>query len=125
MIGRKNTENPARKELVLSYRDGYRTDLHDKGVCEKRAKIMKEGKVKDLIQHLSTRIADAEGITCLVLMMDWGRHPVPMEKLGSGQRVWVTGSQASRQRRRGQPTGMEQNGPLGAERADRTGEVRG
>lgn len=55
MIGRKNTKNPAKEESVLSYRDGYRKDLHDRGVREKRAKIMKEGKVKDLIQHLEAQ----------------------------------------------------------------------
>jgi hypothetical protein len=44
MMGRKDAENPAKEESVTSYRDGYRNSLHDRGVREKRAKIMKEEK---------------------------------------------------------------------------------
>jgi hypothetical protein len=70
MMGRKDSENPAKEESILSILDGYRNDLHDKGVREKRAKVMKDGKVKDLVQHMSDRIAAAEGIGRVILLMD-------------------------------------------------------
>jgi hypothetical protein len=70
MKGRADAENPAKEESVLSYTKGYRNDLHDRGVREKRAKLMKEGKVNELINHLSREIEKAEGIGKVVLMMD-------------------------------------------------------
>jgi hypothetical protein len=70
MLGRKDDENPAKEESVTSYWDGYRNDLHDKGVREKRAKIMKEAKVFDLMEYLGGQIGAAEGISRIVLMMD-------------------------------------------------------
>jgi hypothetical protein len=45
MMGRSDAENPAKTEAVQSYWDGYRNDLHNRGVREKRAKVMKESKV--------------------------------------------------------------------------------
>lgn len=53
MMGRTDAENPAKEEAVLSYREGYRNNLHDKGVREKRAKVMKESKVLDLVDYLT------------------------------------------------------------------------
>lgn len=69
-MGRKDAENPGKEECVLSYRDGYRNSLHDRGVREKRAKVMKEGKVLDLVKYLSRATAAATGIPKLVLLMD-------------------------------------------------------
>jgi hypothetical protein len=70
MLGRKDNEKPAKEEAVLSYRDGYRNDLHDRGVREKRAKVMKEGKVLDLVDYLTARKNEVEGINKIVLLMD-------------------------------------------------------
>jgi integrase len=70
MIGRKDAENPAEEESVTSYRDGDRNSLHDRGVREKRTKIMKEGKVLDLVEYLSRLAGKATGIPKVVLLMD-------------------------------------------------------
>jgi hypothetical protein len=71
MMGWKDAENPAKEEAVISYRDGYRNVLHDKGVREKRAKIMKESKVTDLVEYLTLEIiGKAKGIAKCVLQMD-------------------------------------------------------
>jgi hypothetical protein len=70
MMGRADSENPAKEETVQSYRDGYRNELHDRGVREKRAKVMKESKVTDLVEYLTRAIGAAEGIAKCVLMMD-------------------------------------------------------
>jgi integrase len=70
MLGRQDGENPAKAECVTSYRDGYRNELHDRGVREKRAKIMKESKVNDLIEYLNGEVGKATGIGKLVLLMD-------------------------------------------------------
>lgn len=39
MMGRPDSKNPAKEESVLSYRDGYRNDLHDRGVRENERKL--------------------------------------------------------------------------------------
>jgi integrase len=70
MMERQDSANPAKEESVLSYKKGYRDDLHDRGVCKKRAKIMKEGKVNDLINYLSRQIKAAEKLERIVLLMD-------------------------------------------------------
>lgn len=71
MMGRKDAENPAKEEAVISYREGYRNDLHDNlGVREKRAKVMKESKVLDLVEYLNREIDGAKGIARCVLQMD-------------------------------------------------------
>jgi integrase len=70
MLGRQDGENPAKSEHVTSYRDGYRDELHDRGVREKRAGVMKESKVVDLIEYLNGEVGKATGIGKLVLLMD-------------------------------------------------------
>lgn len=67
MMGRKDADNPAKEESVSSYREGYRNTLHDQGVREKRARIMKEGKVKDLVEYLTQLASAADGIAKVVL----------------------------------------------------------
>jgi hypothetical protein len=59
-----------KEESVTSYREGYLNTLHDQGVREKRAKIMKEGKVKDLVEYLTRLASAAVGIPKVVLLMD-------------------------------------------------------
>jgi hypothetical protein len=34
MLGKQDSENPAKEESVSSYKKGYRNDLHDRGVRE-------------------------------------------------------------------------------------------
>jgi hypothetical protein len=70
MMGRADADNPAKAEAVQSYWDGYWNDLHDTGVREKRAKVMKESKVWDLVDYLTTQASRAEGIAKCVLLMD-------------------------------------------------------
>lgn len=70
MKGWKDVENPAKEESVTSYRDGYRNTLHDRGVREKRAKVMKERKVLDLVGYLTRLANEAVGIPRVVLLMD-------------------------------------------------------
>jgi integrase len=70
MLGRQDGENPAKSEYITSYRDGYMNELHDRGVREKRARVMKESKVVDLIEYLNREVGKATGIGKLVLLMD-------------------------------------------------------
>lgn len=70
MMGRADADNLAQLEDVQSYRDGYRNDLHARGVKEKRAKVMKESKVRDLVDYLTRQINETEGIAKCVLLMD-------------------------------------------------------
>jgi hypothetical protein len=70
MLVRPDSKNHAKEESVLSYRDGYRNDLHDRGVREKQAKVMKEGKVNNLVKYLSQEIEKAEKIGKIVLLID-------------------------------------------------------
>jgi integrase len=80
IMGRNDTNNPAKEESVQSYREGYRNELHDKGVREKRAKTFKESKVNDLIHFLDEKISASSGIELCVALMDrtavlylWGK----------------------------------------------------
>jgi integrase len=70
MLDYQDAENPAKQESVKSYTEGYRFWLKEKGVREKRAKVMKESKVEQLVEYLEDGIARSEGITRCVLMMD-------------------------------------------------------
>jgi hypothetical protein len=70
MKGRKDTENLAKEESVINYRDRYRNTLHDRGVREKRARVMKEGKVLDLVEYLIRLANEAVGLPKVVLLMD-------------------------------------------------------
>jgi integrase len=85
MLGRQDGENPAKEECVTSYRDGYWNELHDRGVREKRAKIMKELKVNDLIEYLNREVGKATGIGKLVLLMDRAAVPYLWESWARGK----------------------------------------
>jgi hypothetical protein len=52
MMGRSNTNNPARSEAVRSFKEGYRKMLHDLGVQEKKAVVFKENKVEELVDFM-------------------------------------------------------------------------
>lgn len=70
MLGYKDDSNPAKSEAARSYRDGYRVDLHERGVREKRAKVMPEAKVKKLIEYLNDGVRRAVGIERCRFAMD-------------------------------------------------------
>jgi hypothetical protein len=70
MLGYQNIENPAKQESVKSYSEGYRFWLKEKGVREKRARVMKEDKVDALIKHLEDGISKSTGLKQCTLMMD-------------------------------------------------------
>jgi hypothetical protein len=70
MLVYQDVENFAKQESVKSYTEGYRFWLKDKGVREKRAKVMNEDKVEYLVRYLEDGIARSEGISRCTLMMD-------------------------------------------------------
>jgi integrase len=61
--------------------------LHDRGVREKRAKIMKEGKVLDLVEYLSRLVGEATGIPKVVLLMDRAAVLYLWESWARGKKV--------------------------------------
>lgn len=71
MLGFQDAENLAKQESVKSYyTEGYRFWLKEKGVREKRAKVMNEKKVEHLVDYLKQGIARSEGIGRCTLLMD-------------------------------------------------------
>jgi integrase len=70
MLGYQDVENPAKQESVKSYSEGYRFWLKEKGVREKRARVMKEDKVDALIKYLEDGISKSTGLVRCMLMMD-------------------------------------------------------
>jgi hypothetical protein len=70
MLGRKDTDNPAKQESVIKYCEDYRNWLRCNGVKEKRAKVFKEKKVDDLVKYLEQRIVVSSGLRKCLLLMD-------------------------------------------------------
>ncbi|GAQ88041.1 putative Phage_integrase [Klebsormidium nitens] len=70
MLGVADAVNPAKSEAVRSYREGYRNELHERGVREKRAKIMSESKVTQLVEHLNREVRSRKGISRCCAAMD-------------------------------------------------------
>lgn len=70
MLGYADADNPAKMEDVKSYRDGYRNQLHDRGVREQRAKVFKPEIVTDLVGYLEREIAKEIGIKQCILLAD-------------------------------------------------------
>lgn len=70
VLGFKNESNPGKNEVVRSYREGYRADLRERGVRERRAKVMSEGKVKDLVEYLNKEVKRSSGLERCVAAMD-------------------------------------------------------
>jgi integrase len=70
MLGFQDGEDPAKQESAKSYTEGYRFWLKEKGVREKRAKVMSEQKVEHLVEYLERGIEKSEGISRCTLMMD-------------------------------------------------------
>jgi hypothetical protein len=70
MLGYTDASNPAKTECAKNYRDGYRNKLHDQGVREQRAKVIKPGKVADLVAYIEAEIGKASGIKVCCLLAD-------------------------------------------------------
>lgn len=70
MLGYTDANNPAKTESVKNYRDGYRNRLHDQGVREQRAKVMKAEKVADLAAHIEGELKKASGVHRCRLIAD-------------------------------------------------------
>jgi integrase len=70
MLGYTDAKNPAKTESVKNYRDGYRNRLHDQGVREQRANVMKPGKVADLAAYVESAIDKSDGIQRCCLIAD-------------------------------------------------------
>jgi integrase len=70
LLGYEGNSNPARSELVKSYRDGYGNMLHHEGMKVKRAKVFSEEKLDSLVAYLTEQLGKAEGMEQCVLAMD-------------------------------------------------------
>jgi integrase len=70
LLGFEGASNPARSELVKSYRDGYGNLLHQQGVKVQRAKVFSEAKLNALVSYLTTKLSESEGMEKCVLAMD-------------------------------------------------------
>jgi hypothetical protein len=70
LVGYEGSSNPARSELVKSYRDGYRNMLYQQGVKTKRAKVFSEDKLNSLVTYLTAKLGTVEGMEKCVLAMD-------------------------------------------------------
>jgi hypothetical protein len=65
----EGVSNPARSELVKSYRDGYGNMLHHSGVKVNWAKVFNEAKLNSLVAYLTMRLGATEGMERCVLAM--------------------------------------------------------
>lgn len=70
LLGFEGASNPARSELVKSYRDGYGNALHQDGVKVKRAKVFSEDKLNRLVAFLTRRLTETERMERCVIAMD-------------------------------------------------------
>jgi hypothetical protein len=70
MLGYADEQNPGKAESVKSYRDGYRNRLHEQEVRERRAKLMKSGKVTDLVTYLEEQNQKESGVKQCCLLTD-------------------------------------------------------
>jgi integrase len=70
LLGFEGASNPARSELVKSYRDGYGNLLHREGVKVQRAKVFSESKLNALVAYLTEKLAVSRGMERCILAMD-------------------------------------------------------
>jgi integrase len=70
LLGFEGASNPARSKLVKSYRDGYGNLLHQQGVKVQRAKVFSEAKLNALVDYLTSKLAESEGMDKCLLAMD-------------------------------------------------------
>lgn len=70
LLGFEGPSNPARSELVKSYRDGYGNLLHQQGVKVQRAKVFSESKLNALVEYLTEKLSTSEGMERCVVAID-------------------------------------------------------
>ncbi|GAQ85468.1 putative Phage_integrase [Klebsormidium nitens] len=71
LLGYEGRSNPAKSEVVKSFRVGYEKMLHEQGVKVKRAKVFTEEKLDALLAHLARLIqASGPGLERCVLLTD-------------------------------------------------------
>lgn len=70
VMGVSDERNPAKCEAVRSYREGYRVDLRERGVREKRAKVMPKSKVEQLVAYLNREVTRSRGFDRCCAAMD-------------------------------------------------------
>lgn len=100
MLGfQSDEENPAKAEVVRNYRDGYRAEMRERGVREKRAKVMPESKVNELVEYLNGQWEKTTGIKrSLQCRNGSGHRAIPVGNLGTWERVRTGGDAADRWR---------------------------
>jgi integrase len=86
LLGFEGHRNPAKAEVVKSFKDGYEKLLHDEGVKVQRAKVFTETKLDALLAFLAERLAmTAEGIEQCTLLMDQAAVLYLWESLARGK----------------------------------------
>jgi hypothetical protein len=85
LFGYEGASNPARSELVKSYRDGYGNLLHQQGVKVQRAKVFSESKLNALVDYLTAKLSSSEGMEKCVVAMDRAAVLYLWERLARGK----------------------------------------
>lgn len=71
LLGPEGNKNPAKAEVVKSFRDGYAKFLQDEGVRVQRARVFTEQKLDALFVFLAERLANTpEGMERCTLLME-------------------------------------------------------
>lgn len=70
LLGFDGASNPARSELMKSYRDGYGNLLHQQGVKVQRAKVFSEAKLNAFVSYLTNKLSESEGMEKCIVAMD-------------------------------------------------------
>ncbi|GAQ91452.1 hypothetical protein KFL_007880030 [Klebsormidium nitens] len=79
-------ENPAKSEVVKSYRDGYERCLHDEDVKVQRAKVFTEVKLDALLAHMADRVKqETDALELCTLLMDQAAVLYLWESLARGK----------------------------------------
>jgi hypothetical protein len=85
LLGFEGGSNPAMSEVVKSFRDGYENLLHQQGVKVKRAKVFSKGKRNALVEYLTARVGEKEGMERCLLVMDRAAVLYLWETLAKGK----------------------------------------
>ncbi|GAQ86251.1 hypothetical protein KFL_002790010 [Klebsormidium nitens] len=95
LLGYSGPENPAKSEVVKSFRGGYERYLHDEGVRVQRAKVFVEEKLDLLLAFLARRIGEeSDLLECCTLLIDQAAVLYLWESLARGKKC---GSLSARQ----------------------------
>jgi integrase len=86
LLGFEGNKNPAKSEVVKSFRDGYAKLLQDEGVRVQRAKVFTEQKLDALLAYLAEQLGRTpEGIERCTLLMDQAAVLYLWESLARGK----------------------------------------